>query len=87
MTTLRQKNSSTKIQEVTIQVLPETAYALINALKGATKDDQERLNFLIKVWAASLKETQPINELMDSVSDIAQASGLTPDKLNAIINE
>jgi hypothetical protein len=87
MITLNQKNSDMATQEITIQVFPETANAFITALREATPADQERLNLLIKVWAASIKETQPINEIMDSASVLAQANGLTPDKLYAILNE
>jgi hypothetical protein len=76
-----------KTQEVTIRVFPETASALITALKGATKADQARLNFLMQIWAASMTETQSLDELMDSASDIAEANGFTIETLNSILNE
>lgn len=68
-----------------IQVEPEIA----DAYNSASQEDQKKIQLLMGLWLRELS-TQPnmsLNEVMDMISDRAQARGLTPEILESILNE
>jgi hypothetical protein len=72
-------------ETTSIQVGPDLA----SAYNSVSQEDQRRLQLLMRLW---LKEfsTQPspsLNEVMDMISERAQARGLTPEILESILNE
>ena len=67
----------------------QVGYDLASAYNSASQEDQRRLQLLMRLW---LKEfsTQPgpsLSEVMDMISDRAQARGLTPEILESILNK
>jgi len=68
-----------------IQVEPDIA----NAYNSASQEDRKKIQLLMGLWLRELS-TQPnmsLNEVMDMISDRAQARGLTPEILESILNE
>lgn len=68
-----------------IQVESEIA----DAYNSASQQDQKKIQLLIGLWLRELS-TQPnltLSEVMDLISDRAQARGLTPEILESILNE
>ncbi len=68
-----------------IQVEPDIA----NAYNSASQEDQKKIQILMRLWLRELS-TQPnmsLTEVMDMISDRAQARGLTPEILESILNE
>lgn len=68
-----------------IQVEPDIA----DAYNSASQQDQKKIQLLMGLWLRELT-TQPsmsLTEVMDMISDRAQARGLTPEILESILNE
>jgi hypothetical protein len=68
-----------------IQVEPDIA----DAYNSAPQEDQKKIQLLMGLWLRELS-TQPnmnLSEVMDMISDRAQARGLTPEILESILNE
>lgn len=68
-----------------IEVEPDIA----DAYNSASQEDQKKIQLLMGLWLRELS-TQPnmsLNEVMDMISDRAQARGLTPEILESILNE
>ena len=68
-----------------IQVEPDIA----NAYNAASQEDRKKIQLLMGLWLRELS-TQPnmsLTEVMDLISDRAQARGLTPEILESILNE
>ena len=66
-----------------IQVEPEIA----DAYNSASQQDQKKIQLLMGIWLRELS-TQPsltLSEVMDMISDRAQARGLTPEILESIL--
>lgn len=66
-----------------IQVEPDIA----DAYNSASQEDQEKIQLLMGLWLRELS-TQPamtLSEVMDMISDRAQARGLTPEILESIL--
>lgn len=60
-----------------------------SAYNSASQEDQRKLQLLMRLWLQEFS-TQPnpsLSEVMDVISDRAQARGLTPDILESILNE
>lgn len=72
--------------EVTsIQVEPDIA----DAYNAASQEDRRKIQLLMGLWLRELS-TQPnmsLTEVMDMISDRAQARGLTPEILESIFVE
>lgn len=68
-------------QSNSIQVDPEIA----DAYNSASQEDQKKIQLLMGLWLRELS-TQPkmsLPEVMDMISDRAQARGLTPEIMEA----
>lgn len=68
-----------------IQVEPDIA----DAYNSASQEDQKKIQLLMGLWLRELS-TQPdvsLGEVMDMISDRAQARGLTAEVLESILNE
>ncbi|MEK6324194.1 MAG: hypothetical protein AABN33_21355 [Acidobacteriota bacterium] len=68
-----------------IQVEPDIA----DAYNSASQEDQKKIQLLMRLWLRELS-TQPnmsLTEVMDMISDRAQARGLTPEILESIFVE
>ena len=68
-----------------IQVEPDIA----DAYNAASQEDRRKIQLLMGLWLRELS-TQPnmsLTEVMDMISDRAQARGLTPEILASILNE
>jgi hypothetical protein len=66
-----------------IQVEPDIA----DAYNSASQEDQKKIQLLMRLWLRELS-TQPaitLTEVMDVISDRAQARGLTPEILESIL--
>lgn len=66
-----------------IQVEPDIA----DAYNAASQEDRKKIQLLMGLWLRELS-TQPnmsLNEVMDMISDRAQARGLTPEILESIL--
>jgi hypothetical protein len=77
------KEMSTQISS--IQVEPEIA----DAYNSASQEDQKKIQLLMGLWLQELS-TQPnmsLSDVMDMISERAQARGLTPEILESILNE
>ena len=70
-------------QTSSIQVEPDIA----DAYNSASQEDQKKIQLLMGLWLRELS-TQPamtLSEVMDIISDRAQARGLTPEILESIL--
>lgn len=68
-----------------IQVEPDIA----DAYNAASQEDRKKIQLLMGLWLRELS-TQPnmsLTEVMDMISDRAQARGLTPEILESIFIE
>ncbi len=66
-----------------IQVEPDIA----DAYHAASQEDRKKIQLLMGLWLRELS-TQPnmsLTEVMDMISDRAQARGLTPEILESIL--
>lgn len=74
-----------KFENITLQIDSEAA----QAFRSATSDIKQKIQILFSTWIkeVSLKETTPLLQFMDEISDKAQAEGLTPGILETILNE
>lgn len=73
------------IKTTSIQVEPDVA----NAYNSASQEDRKKIQRLMRLWLRELS-TQPglsLSEVMDMISEQAQARGLTPEILESILNE
>lgn len=82
-------------ETTSIQVEPDIANAYNSApqedqkYNSAPQEDQKKIQLLMGLWLRELS-TQPnmsLIEVMDMISDQAQARGLTPEILESILNE
>jgi hypothetical protein len=54
----------------------------------APQTDKEKLNLLFSMWIKEYGDPQiSLLELMDEISDKAQARGLTPEILESLLND
>jgi hypothetical protein len=72
-------------ETTSIQVEPDIA----NAYNSASQEDQKKIQILMRLWLRELstQPNMPLTEVMDMISDRAQARGLTPEVLESILNE
>lgn len=70
---------------ITIQVDPQVA----QAYNAGSAEDQQKMQLLLNIWLKELTQApaMSLSQLMDDISDKAQARGLTPEELDAILNE
>ncbi|MFQ5710065.1 MAG: hypothetical protein ACE5HO_21635 [bacterium] len=73
------------LDEITIQIDSEAA----KAYKSASPDEKKKIQFLISTWLKEVasKDKSSLKQLMDGISAKAQARGLTPEILEAILSE
>jgi predicted restriction endonuclease len=69
----------TSFDEITIQIDTEAA----QAYKSASPEEKKKIDFLISAWLKEVtsKDKSSLKQLMDEISDKAQARGLTPEIL------
>ena len=72
-------------EEITIKVSPEVAVAYQNA----TEQEKQRLQTIVTLFLDrdSSNNNDFLGMIMDQISDRAQERGLTPEILEAILNE
>lgn len=71
-------------QTITIRVSPEAA----RVYKTATAEQQRKLEALLSLKLTEMARTsRPLEEIMSEISRKAQARGLTPELLEALLNE
>ena len=72
-------------ETTSIQVEPDIA----NAYNSASQEDQKKIKMLMRLWLRELstQSNMSLTEVMDMISDRAQARGLTPEILESILNE
>lgn len=74
---------STQISSIQVE------HEIADAYNSASQEDQKKIQLLMGLWLRELS-TQPtmsLSEVMDMISDRAQANGLTPEILESILNE
>lgn len=60
---------------------------LAQAYRSAASADRSKLNLLVSLWLRELAaRSTSLTALMDDLSDKAEARGLTPEKLEEILN-
>jgi len=66
-----------------IQVEPDIA----DAYNSASQEDQKKIQLLMGLWLRelSIQPNLSLTEVMDLISDRAQARGLTPEILESIL--
>ena len=68
---------------ITIQLDPEAA----RIYTKASREDKKKLQLLLSLWLREFGiPTKPLEALMDEISAKAQARGLTPEVLAALLN-
>lgn len=68
---------------ITIQLDPEAA----RIYTKASREDKKKLHLLLSLWLREFGiPTKPLEALMDEISAKAQARGLTPEVLAALLN-
>jgi hypothetical protein len=71
-------------QSITIRVSPEAA----RVYNTATAEQQRKLEVLLSLKLTEVaRAPRPLEEIMDEISRKAQARGLTPEILEALLNE
>jgi len=72
------------VEEITIRVDSESA----RAYRSVPEEERRKLDLLLslRLWEATHGDI-PLKELMREISRKAQARGLTPEILEAILNE
>lgn len=62
---------------------------LAEVYKTASSEDQQKIQLLLGVWLREIAtaDSRSLSSLMDSISDRAQARGLTPDILDQLLND
>jgi predicted restriction endonuclease len=73
------------LDEITIQIDSEAA----KAYKSASPDERKKIQFLISIWLKEVtsKDKSSLKQIMDDISEKAQARGLTPEILETILSE
>ncbi len=74
-----------KLDEIRIQVDAEAA----KAYKTASSDERRKIQILLSNWLkqVTLRDKTSLKQLMNEISDNAQARGLTPEILETILSE
>lgn len=56
--------------------------------KKAAKEDQEKIQILLSLWVSEFENNGiSLTDVMDDVSEKAQARGLTPEILEALLKD
>ena len=56
--------------------------------KSASKEDQKKIEILLSLWMREFgAPSKPLKDLMDEISDKAQKRGLTPEILEALLDD
>ena len=72
------------IATITIPLDTQTA----RIYTSAPAEDQRKVRLLLSLWLQEFASTpRPIQEVMDEISEKAQAHGLTPEILESLLNE
>jgi hypothetical protein len=75
---------------MTLQLsIPVDDEELIQIYETALPEDREKIKTLLSLWLKQLKQDRKATLLayMDTLSEKAQARGLTEDELNRILND
>ena len=62
---------------------------LVQVYDRASSENQRKLQALISLWLRDMDASNAasLSSLMDEISDKAAARGLTPDKLESLLND
>lgn len=72
------------MENVTIAVDAETA----RLLAESPAEVQEKLRLLLRLWVREfVTSPRPLQQIMDEISQRAEARGLTPQILQSLLNE
>ncbi|MBL7161198.1 MAG: hypothetical protein ISS57_01225 [Anaerolineales bacterium] len=56
--------------------------------QSASKEDKKKIQVLLSLWLREFgMPSKPLQALMDEISDKAQARGLTPEILEALLDD
>ncbi len=74
---------------VTATILLEIDDTTAKAYASKSTEEQKKLRLLLTVWLRELTSTptRTLQEVMDRLSENAEARGLTPEELESILNE
>jgi len=73
-----------KTEEITIRVNPDAA----DAYRSASGEEKRKLDLLLSLkLSEATSSSMTLKEVMQGVSRNAQERGLTPEKLEALLNE
>ena len=77
--------STNSLEAITMQIDSEAA----KAYKSATPELRKKIEILFSAWLKEVasKDRTALKQLMDKMSDKAQARGLTPEILETILRE
>ena len=76
------------MKQVSISLNPEIA----SAYENATVEERKKVDYIVNSWLKSIfvkkvDAREELLEIMQTAGKIAQANGLTPEKLLEILNE
>jgi hypothetical protein len=56
---------------------------------NATAEERQKIEAIVRLWLQDLAESNrlPLSDLMDTISDRAQARGLTPEILDTLLDD
>jgi hypothetical protein len=62
---------------------------LAEVYKTASTEDQQKIQALVSIWLREIatSDSHALSELMDTISDRAQARGLTPEILDELLED
>lgn len=62
---------------------------LAQIYEQSSTENQQKIQLLLSLWLREMSDSDSISlsDLMDSISDRAQAKGLTPDLLDELLND
>jgi len=74
----------TQTANINVQVDAEAA----RIYQQASKEEKQKMQVLLSLWLREFgKPSKSLNALMDEISDKARARGMTPEVLEALLND
>ena len=69
-------------------IMIEVEAGAAKAYKAASEEDQKKIQLLLSLWLQAWATTPAasLQDLMDAISDRAQARGLTPELLESLLD-
>lgn len=72
-----------RLATITITVPAEVA----EIYHASSEQERQKIQMLLGLWLKEAKSKETLANLMDTISDKAQARGLTPDILETLLND